>query len=157
MKTPHKHANLIKAWADGAQIQYKTPTCTNWNNCKEPSWIPTWEYRIKPDIPEGFTEWNGGKCPVDPKGFVEIKMRGGRENRNFAAYFYWENRECSTDIIAYKVVKNAPVVRWQWIIKNELTTFFVLTIAFYTEREARAEFSNSIVGKAEWTRMEFDE
>lgn len=158
MNKPHKHAKLIKAWADGAEIQYKTPTCTDWNSCKEPSWIHTWEYRIKPDIPEGFTKWNGGKCPVDPKCFVEIKMRGGRENRNFAGDFYWENRECSNDIVAYKVIKNAPIVRWQWITvwkgsKPQISR------SFFTEQEVSkgSKPGLTIIGKAEWSRMEFDE
>lgn len=51
MKTPHKHAELIKAWADGVEIEYQVE-----NN---PAWYPlhkgwSWdnalvvEYRIKP-------------------------------------------------------------------------------------------------------------
>ena len=49
MKTPHVHAEVIKAWADGAIIQYK----------KGDGWLdvignnPTWNvfeiYRIKPE------------------------------------------------------------------------------------------------------------
>lgn len=95
---PHKHAELIKAWADGATIQYYEVSL-GWIDT-DPLWGSNHKYRIKPA---------------------------------------------------------EKVVRWQWIIKNEHTTFFTLTIAFFTEREARAEFSNSIVGKAEWSRMEFDE
>lgn len=159
MTKQRKHAELIKAWADGAEIQYKTPTCTNWNNCKEPSWIPTWEYRIKPDIPEGFTEWNGGKCPVDPKCFVEIKMHSGRENRNFAGDFYWENRECSNDIVAYKVIKNAPVVRWQFILEDKPNgPPWIPAYFFKDEADLLKKFSGSVIlGKAEWTRTEFAE
>lgn len=160
MKTPHKHAELIKAWADGAEIQIKNVTDDEWLSIKEPCWFLTRQYRIKPafEIPEGFTAWEGGACPVDPKSIVEVILRSGLGNkcRAVAGGFVWNNYGHDNDIIAYRVVKNAPVVRWQWIIKNEHTTFFTLTIAFFTEREARAEFSNSIVGKAEWTRMEFD-
>lgn len=48
MNKPHKHAEIIKAWADGAQIQFKFKdkwfdflgSANNWYQCME--------YRIKP-------------------------------------------------------------------------------------------------------------
>ena len=44
---PHKHAELIKAWADGAEIEVKD-LYGNWVADKTPNW--TWnEYRIKPE------------------------------------------------------------------------------------------------------------
>ena len=160
MKTPHKHAKEIKAWADGATIQWRSGPRSNWEDLKYPypAWNVKYEYRVKPsvEIPEDFTPWLGGIIPVDPKSRVEIILRRGATNYDLATNFDWIHHGYDCDIIAYKVIKKAPVVRWQWIIKNEHTTFFTLTIAFFTEREARAEFSNSIVGKAEWTRMEFD-
>lgn len=50
MKTPHKHAELIKAWADGATIQCKDAQ-SNWCNVafNDPSWNTHYEYRIKPE------------------------------------------------------------------------------------------------------------
>ena len=47
MKTPHKHAELIKAWADGAEIQAKSDSV--WLDCRNPEWWPNAEYRIKPE------------------------------------------------------------------------------------------------------------
>ena len=47
MGTPHKHAELIKAWADGAVIQYKQPLL-GWRSVLHPSWSPNIEYRTKP-------------------------------------------------------------------------------------------------------------
>ena len=51
---PHKHAELIKAWADGAEIQSKgligSPTYTPvWEDDKNPRWSEYYEYRIKPE------------------------------------------------------------------------------------------------------------
>lgn len=49
MKKPHKHAELIKAWADGAQIQY---LCNRrWHDCSNntPMWDLATNYRIKPE------------------------------------------------------------------------------------------------------------
>lgn len=48
MKTPHKHAELIKAWADGAEIQLKL-NAGKWGDCVDPYWNPELEYRIKPE------------------------------------------------------------------------------------------------------------
>ena len=44
----HKHAELIKAWADGAEIQVKHPLNSTWRDA-EPSWDLGYEYRIKPE------------------------------------------------------------------------------------------------------------
>ena len=43
---PHKHAALIKAWADGAEIEFQLPDGT-WFNAT-PDWSEFITYRIKP-------------------------------------------------------------------------------------------------------------
>ena len=49
MKTPHKLATLIRAWADGAQIEVLTSQ--GWLACvHRPSWGIDYEYRIKPEF-----------------------------------------------------------------------------------------------------------
>jgi len=62
---PHKHAELIKAWADGHEVQFRTPG-DGWVGVGDyPCWIDSQEYRIKPaekvvrwlwayKTPEGF-------------------------------------------------------------------------------------------------------
>lgn len=42
----HKHAEVIKAWADGAQVQLKRHD--GWIDEPDPHWIPNFYYRIKP-------------------------------------------------------------------------------------------------------------
>jgi len=44
---PHKHAELIKAWADGAEIECRD--CRVWYHAKDPRWQEDMEYRIKPE------------------------------------------------------------------------------------------------------------
>jgi len=44
----HKHADLIYAWADGAQIQWKDRD-GQWHDMGEPLWSEKHEYRIKPE------------------------------------------------------------------------------------------------------------
>ena len=47
MKTPHKHADLIKAWADGAEIEY---FCDDqWVTISSPIWDRAAQFRIKPE------------------------------------------------------------------------------------------------------------
>lgn len=48
MNKPHKHCELIKAWADGAEIQYRHSSL-DWADCDELiGWYKETEYRIKP-------------------------------------------------------------------------------------------------------------
>lgn len=53
MKTPHKHAELIKAWADGAEIEFRIPENGRlsypWSPATRPEWHEGLEYRIKPE------------------------------------------------------------------------------------------------------------
>ena len=44
----HKHAEAIKAWADGAEIEYFDRTYGKWFVDVEPIWGKNTEYRIKP-------------------------------------------------------------------------------------------------------------
>jgi len=47
----HKHAELIKKWADGAEIQVKY---ADWEDTENPSWNKEFEYRIKPEEKSDF-------------------------------------------------------------------------------------------------------
>ena len=98
----HKHCELIKAWADGAEIQYQHQNgewyCSIDN---QPSWDLDVNYRIKP---------------------------------------------------------KEKVVRWQWFVRLDGERPY-LTSGFYNSiDDLRITYPNhTIIGKAEWTRMEFDE
>jgi hypothetical protein len=46
-KKPRKHAELIKAWADGAEIELMLHD--GWTDCPWPEWFTGDEYRIKPE------------------------------------------------------------------------------------------------------------
>lgn len=47
----HKHAEVIKAWADGAQVQVQMSP-GRWSDVAEPNFNPANEYRIKPSETE---------------------------------------------------------------------------------------------------------
>lgn len=51
--TPHKHAEVIKAWADGAEIEFRFSRDELWKPCKNnsPGWLEETQYRVKPKEP----------------------------------------------------------------------------------------------------------
>ena len=50
MNKPHKHAELIKAWADGAEIEAFCESIREWEYHPTPTWNPLTVYRIKPKV-----------------------------------------------------------------------------------------------------------
>jgi hypothetical protein len=66
MTEPHVHCELIKAWADGAEIQIKDED--DWIDCV-PFWHPQRLYRIKPPpdiVISGVLELVPGYCRFRP-------------------------------------------------------------------------------------------
>lgn len=49
MGKPHKHAELIKAWADGTEVELKNSEGKWCHIGNYPSWADYIEYRIKPE------------------------------------------------------------------------------------------------------------
>lgn len=50
----HKHADVIIAWANGAQIQCNC--MGHWIDSEDPSWHRCFEYRIKPEPKPDWTK-----------------------------------------------------------------------------------------------------
>ena len=44
----HKHAELIKQWADGAEIEVHYKSLNKWYAVNDPSWSGDFEFRVKP-------------------------------------------------------------------------------------------------------------
>lgn len=44
----HKHAELIKAWADGAEIECHYKSLNKWYVVNDPAWSGDFEFRVKP-------------------------------------------------------------------------------------------------------------
>ena len=49
MVKPHKHADLIKAWADGAEIEFFSEYRQYWIATDRPRWAENTKYRTKPE------------------------------------------------------------------------------------------------------------
>ena len=60
---PHKHAAVIKAWADGAKIQVRIPgegrLSHTWDDLEDEPihWYNTLEYRVKPEPKPDFIKY----------------------------------------------------------------------------------------------------
>lgn len=49
VKVPHVHAEVIKAWADGAQIQFQYYATKEWGDDNSPKFHVERQYRVKPE------------------------------------------------------------------------------------------------------------
>lgn len=72
---PHKHAELIKAWADGAEVEWRIPKAgrleSQWETTSRPEWREGLEYRIKPGpkpdvVGYGAPEWIKASLRITP-------------------------------------------------------------------------------------------
>jgi len=81
--TPHKHAELIKAWADGAEIEARQGDGTTWVTVDSPSWSIHGTYRIKPepkpDVVRNFEIHIDGSVWLNTKN-MNIRLTFSGEN-----------------------------------------------------------------------------
>ena len=77
MTTPHKHAEVLRAIADGKEVECKSLNCSKWENpasynlYRNPITDDTWYWRVKPEkkpdvvkevtISEHVIVWDGLK------------------------------------------------------------------------------------------------
>ena len=86
MHTPHKHAEVIKLWADGAQIQYKDAGMDTWRDMQPyswPGWFSVTQYRVKPEtIRYRVALLGGGRItPVTTDTFAIVVQNSPRFKR----------------------------------------------------------------------------
>lgn len=78
MNTPHKHAEVIKKWADGAKIQVRDPASRSqvWEDTSHPQWVSSFEYRVKPNKVTGWINIH----PVNDRWYPGCKIHGTKED-----------------------------------------------------------------------------
>ena len=86
----HKHAELIKAWADGAVIECEVSA--GWYTCSSPTWSEDYEYRIKPELSdlekygiEVGDVWGPPKCYPQIRDYIST-VGGVRDGRMTSLY-----------------------------------------------------------------------
>jgi hypothetical protein len=90
--TPHKHAEIIKAWADGAEIEWLN--YGQWLMCSnnKPVWCENDEYRVKPTPKPDVWQWtcayldiNNDLCIGDKSCYANLKLTFDGETRKLKA------------------------------------------------------------------------
>lgn len=67
--TPHKHAEVIKAWADGHPVEYRMPSQEEWKAVDfryAPAFYEKWEYRVRPQPTLSTQEYHVYQAPGHP-------------------------------------------------------------------------------------------
>jgi hypothetical protein len=103
-RKPHKHAAVIKAWADGVQCQFRTPGSVSWQDLETPAqvrgkcapaWVDACEYRVKPTT----------KRTV---GYRRYLYKGASSGKVYPAHLFYEDDLTVPEYIE----KRSDFVRW---------------------------------------------
>ena len=77
-RKPRPHAGVIKAWADGYEIQMFDHLHNEWLTLGHPTWCSTVNYRVKPEPKKPPTTWYqvvyrdmDGDVMLDPDIYTE--------------------------------------------------------------------------------------
>ena len=73
----HKHADVIIAWANGAQIQLYHHSRGEWIDTLDPSWLECTKYRIKPEPkPDVVMRYGADRRGIykEPVGDFNLKL-----------------------------------------------------------------------------------
>ena len=93
MGTPHKHRDVIIAWANGEEIESFVTKLGMWQPCEHPVWTENCEYRIKPKR-------------VKKEGWVNVYPG------NFLCYFHSKAHADKSDEV--EKVKRVACIRIEW-------------------------------------------
>lgn len=74
----HVHADLIKAWVDGAEIERWDEVSKEWTSVDAPAWSIPRQYRIKPKPPVVLAGIEVPKPDPEGKWGVTFDARAGR-------------------------------------------------------------------------------
>ena len=106
----HKHAELIKAWADGAEIQQYMINLDEWADCTyNPSWNVNKTYRIKPEPKPDWIEkrtlfWNMAVNVVEYEGMGKEWLKDGKHYRAMGNFILTFDGETG-DLKSAEVIK----------------------------------------------------
>lgn len=154
----HKHYELIVAWANGAEIEYKS-SAGRWMPAQEPVWDKSTEYRVKPQL----HPWQQYLVDAVLEGKT-VEYYSRMDNtweqaealhhhvaNNMMHEYVWSNQQ------QYRV-KSTKIVKYCWIIKYKGEDL-VTNKMFAAKREVINYYTapNCVVyGPALWTKQEFD-
>ena len=86
MNQPHKHKDVIIAWANGAEVEFRNAnTPIDWKPIKVPTWFMDTEYRVKPEPKESVHTFRIGVAANGDKNVYTITADNEEEERQLQA------------------------------------------------------------------------
>ena len=86
MNQPHKHKDVIIAWANGEEIEFRDPNASiEWKPIKVPSWFMDTEYRVKPEPTESFHTFRIGAVAHGNGSVYTVTADNEKEERQIQA------------------------------------------------------------------------
>ncbi|OAM52910.1 hypothetical protein A7981_05595 [Methylovorus sp. MM2] len=104
MTTPRKHARLIKAWADGAEIQYRNNIGSDWTDISAPNFLDDFEYRIKPNHTVLYTRVTGFAEVPSSRTRPGLKSWGIRSGRAYEFSDISDNLKLTFNADTHKLI-----------------------------------------------------
>ena len=102
-RKPRPHAGVIKAWADGYEVQYRVLDGEEWCDTRYPEFSVHNEYRVKPESKKPPTTWYQGVFS-NPGGWFFIPDRLFRGEDDARSYF--KNR---SGVEEYSLIRLIPI------------------------------------------------
>lgn len=144
----HKHAELIKAWADGAKIQYFSGL-GYWNDIDYPGWLPTEEYRIKPDP---RPQWQQDLIDAAKAGkVVEFDRRRRGDWVEFGSCAHTDDWVFNESVKEQFRIRPEKVTRYLWVYKGTVLNHFA------SETEVRLNGFQDEYKRLDWSATDFEE
>lgn len=109
MNKPHKHAELIKAWADGAEIEAFDTFTGKWYSVS-PTWNTEVQYRVRPE-----PQWYDNITEQGVLCFVSDKESPPQPNK-IALIFKKKDRGFCADICDWKYARPVTLEEIQHLI-----------------------------------------
>jgi hypothetical protein len=108
MNKPHKHAEFIKAWADGAEIERKCDLTGYWFLLKNPAWCEDFEYRIKPQpvIKKMYMHYDSIKRMVSEGNYDHLNVLQQMYSDNNAMSDHIEFTFTDDELTSVEIKKN---------------------------------------------------
>ena len=86
MNQPHKHKDLIIAWANGAEIQFQTSFMkeyNEWETTRKPTWVELIQYRVKPEPKKSFHTFRIGVAAYGDGTVYTVTADNEEEARDY--------------------------------------------------------------------------
>lgn len=161
---PHKHAALIKAWADGTEIEYLNESTGLWELPNNPSWSLSIKYRIKSAdkrIPFNPETWKG----FSKQGWrLEYDLGGGNLHKfiglTAAGDVVYENKNGIVGVSNSKCIFMVPpeckkVIKYKRYLYRS-TNYFHIGIVYSDAEETEATDREDFIRRidTEWQEVE---